>query len=99
MSFQLEGVVKEWLPEEIAAFSPKFWPTENLHLDSERVFYKAINGGQTLKISLFDMLNPFGCAHIPPLFPSLYIPSTALPPPHPFRAGIEMLDLDWNLSA
>ena len=57
---QLEGVVKEWLPEEIADFSPKYWPTENLHLDADRVFYKAVNGGQTLKISLFEMLNPFG---------------------------------------
>lgn len=62
LGVKLEGVVKEWLPEEIADFSPKYWPTENLHLDADRVFYKAVNGGQTLKISLFEMLNPFGQA-------------------------------------
>lgn len=62
LGVKLAAVTKEWLPEEIAAFSPKFWPSESLYLDEDRVFFKAINGGHTHKISLFHMLNPFSQA-------------------------------------
>ena len=59
---QMAAVVKEWLPEEIAEFSPKFWPSDSLYLDEDRAFFKAVNGGEEHSISLLSFLNPFRCA-------------------------------------
>eukprot|EP00199_Chlamydomonas_sp_CCMP681_P006361 CAMPEP_0119107952 /NCGR_PEP_ID=MMETSP1180-20130426/12600_1 /TAXON_ID=3052 ORGANISM="Chlamydomonas cf sp, Strain CCMP681" /NCGR_SAMPLE_ID=MMETSP1180 /ASSEMBLY_ACC=CAM_ASM_000741 /LENGTH=200 /DNA_ID=CAMNT_0007093505 /DNA_START=44 /DNA_END=646 /DNA_ORIENTATION=- len=61
---QIEGlganlvcVVHEWRDREVAAFAPEYWAGPVYH-DLDKVFYKALNGGEVLKGSSLGLLNP-----------------------------------------
>lgn len=53
------AIVKEWLPDEIAAFTEKFWPSDELFLDEEMAFFAAINKGERLHLAVSTLANPF----------------------------------------
>lgn len=56
---KLVCVLKEGLPAEVEEFKKEFWP-ENLYLDEDKGFFKAVAGGKVKKGSLSAFLNPLG---------------------------------------
>ena len=62
LGIKLVAVVKEWIPEEIAAFTEKYWPSDELFLDEEKVLFAAINNGEPLQLAMSTLANPFRSA-------------------------------------
>lgn len=56
------AIVKEWLPEEIAAFTEKYWPSDELFLDEDKAFFSAVNNGEPLYLAMSALVNPFRSA-------------------------------------
>ena len=48
----LACVVKELIPEQIAQFQPKYWGSDELYLDKDMSFYKALGAGEVVKKGL-----------------------------------------------
>jgi len=55
---KLVCVLKEGLPAEVAEFKDNYWRDE-LYLDKEMGFFKAVAGGKVKKGNLSTFLNPF----------------------------------------
>jgi hypothetical protein len=51
----LACIVKEAIPEQIAQFQPRYWASDELYLDEEMAFYKAIGGGEVARKGLFAL--------------------------------------------
>lgn len=51
----LACVVKEAIPEQIAQFQPRYWASDELYLDEEMAFYRALGGGQVAKKGLLAL--------------------------------------------
>ena len=47
--------MKEALPDQIEQFQPTYWASDELYLDEELSFYKALGGGQVAKKGLLAL--------------------------------------------
>ena len=43
------------MPAQIEQFQPRYWASDELYLDEEMMFYKALGGGQVAKKGLFAL--------------------------------------------
>jgi hypothetical protein len=53
----LACVVKEAIPEQIEQFQPRYWASDELYLDEEMAFYKAIGGGEVAQKGLLALVS------------------------------------------
>lgn len=51
----LACIVKEALPDQIEQFQPTYWASDELFVDEEMSFYKALGGGQVAKKGLLAL--------------------------------------------
>ena len=51
----LACIVKEAIPEQIEQFQPEFWASDELYVDEDMMFYKALGGGQVAKKGLLSL--------------------------------------------
>lgn len=62
LGVKLVGIVKEWDEAEIKDFQTKFWSSSDLYFDEKKELFSALSNGEIRKLSMADMLNPFGAA-------------------------------------
>jgi hypothetical protein len=55
LGVHLACIVKEALPDQIEQFQPTYWGSDELFVDEEMSFYKALGGGQVAKKGLLAL--------------------------------------------
>lgn len=59
LNVNLVCFVHEWIEQEIASFSPAFWPGPVYH-DTQKEFYRGFGNGKLRKANILSLLNPLG---------------------------------------